>query len=91
MQYLDFGNGNKFLVVRAIHGKNLLIHVSIFFVVCQKISAWNRDALSGLYRNSPYFNLDDFDSSIQTGDNSGDNSGDINDEDKRQNNDSKIV
>ena len=24
--------------------------------------------LSGLYRNSPYLNLDDFDSSIQTGD-----------------------
>ena len=35
MQYLNFGNDDKFLVVRAILGKNLLIHVSIFFVVCQ--------------------------------------------------------
>ena len=39
-----------------------------FFAVFQKFAAWNWDALSGLYKNSPYLNLDDFDSSIQTGD-----------------------
>ena len=81
----------KCLAVHVIHGKNLFIHVSIFFAVFQKFAGWNWDVLSGLYRNSPYLNLDDFDSSIQTGDFLQNNCAVINDEHKRLHNDSKIV
>ena len=62
-----------------------------FFAVFQKFAAWNWDALSGLYRNSLYLNLDDFDSSIQIGDFLQHNCAVINDEHKRQYNDIKIV
>ena len=62
-----------------------------FFAVFQKFAAWSWDFLSGLYKNSTYLNLDDFDSSIQTEDFLQNNCAVINDEHKRQYNDSKIV
>ena len=68
IHYLDFGNDYKMPSCSCYTWKKSAYPCKHFFAVFQKFAAWNWDALSGLYKNSPYLNLDDFDSSIQTGD-----------------------
>ena len=91
IHYLDFGNDYKMPSCSCYTWKKSAYACKHFFAVFQKFAAWNWDALSGLYKNSPYLNLDDFDSSIQTGDFLQNNCAVINDEHKRLHNDSKIV
>ena len=86
IHYLDFGNNYKMSSCSCYTWKKSAYPCKHFFC-----SFSESCCLSGLYRNSPYLNLDDFDSSIQTGDFLQNNCAVINDEHKRQNNDSKTV
>ena len=86
IHYLDFGNNYKMSSCSCYTWKKSAYPCKHFFC-----SFSESCCLSGLYRNSPYLNLDDFDSSIQTGDFLQNNCAVINDEHKRLHNDSKIV